>query len=467
MSESPYQDEISLRDLYLILRRNLLFILALVTVAGLATFFIARLLPTLYEAESATLVTPQPIQLQSAENLSFRPSNDVSFEAYQTLAQSRPVIEATLAALPEAGLSYRDFGGEVEVLIGPQQPDQSAPLSVIHRVRHQEPELASRLANTWAEQTLEAVRNALLASLEPISERTREEIAGLRQDLEATEAAYETFQAEDQGGTLQALLGAATQRLTELERNRARLERQQAADEARAELLLAFGPAAGPGSSAEALAAALEALGVQQTTARLGDLAAQDEALGEQLGRENPSAPPTPEPPGEALDAAALERLAALLRSLPEGAPEANLLELLNQAELRARVVELAAAEAELGRLAAQQAAFEAQAAALREEIARLERIRTRLERERTNARLAFENVVALQPFIDYLTSITPLSARILNEAAVPETPVAPRPLLATTVAIALVGVLAVLFVFLREAVRGPLPKARAPQRSL
>ena len=51
---------------------------------------------------------------------------------------------------------YRDFGGSVDRLIGPQQPTQSGPLAVTHRVRHRDAGLAARLTNAWAEAALEA-----------------------------------------------------------------------------------------------------------------------------------------------------------------------------------------------------------------------------------------------------------------------------------------------------------------------
>jgi uncharacterized protein involved in exopolysaccharide biosynthesis len=54
------------------------------------------------------------------------------------------------------------------------------------------------------------------------------------------------------------------------------------------------------------------------------------------------------------------------------------------------------------------------------------------------------------------MTVITPANARILNEATVPDAPVAPRVLLGTAIAVILAAILATVFVFLREAVRPP-----------
>lgn len=437
MTETVYQDEISLRELYLILRRNL-WLIALVTVlVGAATFLFLQAQPPSFEAEATTLVTPPPIQVQSPENISFRPGGEVSFEAYETLARSRPVVEAALAAVPEAGVSYRDFGGSVNMLIGPQQATQSGPLAVTHRVRHRDAGLAARLSNAWAEAALEAVQTSLLASLEPISERTAAEIEALRADLQASEESLRAFRVSDQGETLSTLLTAVNERLANLEREQALLEQQLAADRAGVELLLSSEAAPGAALDAESLATALEVLQSQQA---LASPATEDQEAATRLGK-----------------------LAALLRSLPDDTLEGSLTRLLNQADLRERLVGIAANEAALEQLAEQRRTFEVQASDLQARIAELEAERIQLEREQLLAESAYTDVVTLQPIINYVRQITPANARMLNEATVPEAPVAPRPLLGTAIALLVAALLSTLFVFLREAVR---PPAEAPLKA-
>lgn len=458
-------DEISLRDLYLVLRRNLPLIVLVALAAGLAAFLLARLSPQQFEAQSTTLVAPPPVQIEGAQNITFRPNAEVSFQAYRTLAESRPVIEAALAEVPEAALSYAEFGGSVELLIGSQQASQGAPLAVVHRVRHPDPEVAARLANAWANRSLAAVQEALLASLAPISERTQAELERLRAQLSRAEEAYAAFQAQDQSSVLQALLSESARRLAELERERARLELDNAAREARAQLILASEGGGGAVLDADGLATALERLAEERQGEQLEGLSAQAEALSGALNALAPGAEadpatlfPLPEVPDAAdADAETLRRLAALLRDQPAGT-EASLTWLLSQDELRRDLLAIAANRAELGQLAAQQEGARGRAAELRRQLTQLELERTQLERERSSARTAFDNVVALQPIIDYVTTITPANARVLNEAAVPTRPVAPRPLLAAAIAVVVAGVLMVLFVFLREAVR-PTPQ--------
>jgi uncharacterized protein involved in exopolysaccharide biosynthesis len=75
--------------------------------------------------------------------------------------------------------------------------------------------------------------------------------------------------------------------------------------------------------------------------------------------------------------------------------------------------------------------------------------------------------VVALQPIIAYVTELAPTNARVLSQASIPTETVGPRRLLITALAVVIVGMLAVLFVFLRDAVSSrpaPFPKGVQPE---
>lgn len=435
MSETEtYDDEISLRDLYLILLKGLPLIITISLLAGLAAFLISSFLPPSYQAESTTLVTPSPVQIQGAENLSFRPSQEVSFESYETLAKSRPVLEATVGAVPEAELRPQEFRGEISLLIGPQRPDQIVPMSVLHSVRNRDPELAARLADAWAKSTLEAVQTSLLASLDPVRGATREEITRLSEALAAVEARYENFQARDEGETLDKLLLGLTERITLSENRRDILERDLAA--ARSQLVLLL----------ETDGVAEEPLSSQQLATLLEFRQAR-----------------TPDPP-EAPDETALpettdaQESTSLAPLLELQALDTDLISLLNRVELRDLSVEIAGLEAEREQVLAQLQSYDAQAETLRSRTATLNLERGQLERELENARLAYNNVALLEPLIAYVTEVTPAKTRLLNEASVPATPVGPRRSLNTALALVIMGILTTLFVFLREAVRAPEP---------
>ena len=66
-----YDDEISLRELYLILRRGLPLILIVTTIGALASFALVVLLPATYEAEATVVSSPTTVQVQDEGALAF------------------------------------------------------------------------------------------------------------------------------------------------------------------------------------------------------------------------------------------------------------------------------------------------------------------------------------------------------------------------------------------------------------
>lgn len=423
------EDEISLRDLYLILRRGLpLVLLAALLVGGLA-YLVSSRLPKVFEAQSTTLVTPPPVQVQAAQNLTFRPPNDVSFESYETLADSRPVREATLAAVPEAGAA--GFNGRVTLLIGPQNPSQLSPLAVTHSVRDADPVRAAALANAWALSTLDAVRSSLLASLDPVRAATVTEIDQRQKALNEVETRLETFRRTDEGGTLTSLLQRLTDRIADSETRRDRLARDAAAAAARVELLSQQTATNGSSAAAAVLA---ETLSLQNPTATENDAAPNDAATRDQERR---------------------NELATLLRLQPDTLT-GDIVALLNETDLRDAAVDLVGLRAEQDRIETQLADYRQRVETLLDRIATLDLTRNRLTFELENAQSAYRNVAALEPVITYVTTVTPSNARLLSAASVPSAPRPANRTLNTTLVAVVASLLAILFVFLREAVRPP-----------
>ena len=462
MSDSehyPYEDEISLRDLYLVLRRGLPVVLLSALLVGAVAFLVSSLLPKVYEAQSTTLVTPPPVQVQGTQNLTFRPPSEVSFEAYETLADSRPVQEATLSQA-EAGLETSlgsSFNGSVTLLIGPQNPNQQAPLSVTHSVRAARPEWAAALANAWAESTLDAVKTSLLASLEPVQAATQEEVGRRKDALSKVETRFETFQRSDEGKTLTTLLERLTERIAAGEERRDALARDLASARARVELLSRTEAATGtssPGTSSPGTSASADVL------ADVLSLQDRPPSGSEQNGDDGNRADVGNRAEDDASDDDAVARqrarLATLLRLQPDDALTSDVVTLLNETELRDAAVDLAGLAAEQNRIETQLTDYQQQVESLLGRIAALNLARDRLELELTNARDAYKNVVALEPIITYVTTITPGNARVLNEASVPVEAAGPRRALNTALAVVLTLGLATLFIFLREAVSAP-----------
>ena len=425
MNESSRNDEISLRELYLILKRGLPLVIVLAAVAGLLAFAVMSFRPNLYEAESTVLITPSPVQPQRPGSLTLSLPDISSFEVYQALANSRSVLDAAVSRVSQAGISADELRrqGRLVRLLGPQRPDQVAPLSVTHVVQHSDPELAVVLADAWAESALEAVRNVLLAGLSPVAVATSTELTRAAAALEAIEVRWRTFQGQDDGEQLTSLLSGTTLQLAEGEARLAELERQIAATEAKQALL----------------------------RDRLSDLGPVTFDLLPQLAI------------AEA-EQAGLSLLRAQLEALPE-APDAQLyhqtIAILDLTEYQRTGLTLAASLAERDALLSQQQRLQAHAIELRQEMAALNEQRSRLERELSTARGAYSDAVAIQPIISYVTELAPTNARLLSQASLPSEPVGPRRLLTTVLAVVIAGMLAVVFVFLRQAVSPPSVAAK------
>ncbi|MGL4611321.1 MAG: Wzz/FepE/Etk N-terminal domain-containing protein [Trueperaceae bacterium] len=390
-------DEISLRDVYLIFRRGLPLILITALLAGAVVFIISSFLPKVYEAETTVLISPPAVSVEGVSSLSFRPPSEVSFEAYETLAGSKGILgEAAQNIDPE--LSYTDINGSVEELIGPQGSGQPAPLLVTHRVQDNDPERAIQLADAWATATLFAVQRSLFANLEPINTITGETIEPLREALSEAEKALEGFESTDRSRALEANLSNLSQLI--------------------------------------ALAKSGIVTTGQFSLAQTGEVPL------------NPSNPITLENTLNADTRFNLEQeitaREAYLETMGGGTDEDR----ANLEALRARQT----------LLAEQLAEYETSYDEARRELATLERQRRELELALENAESDYQSVIRLQPMIDYVSKLSPTNARILNSAsttvASEPAPVGPNRTLNTALAVVGVGLVMLVFVFLREAIR-------------
>jgi uncharacterized protein involved in exopolysaccharide biosynthesis len=235
-STSEFRDDISLRDLYLTFVRGLPLMIVVALIFGIIAFVYSSFLPEIYLAESTVLISPRPISVQGPGNVSFNPSSDVSFRAYETLAKSRAVLEDAaqdvVSAVPE--LTVGDVVGTLRrgtttEILGPVRSDIIAPLAVTHAVRSTDPQHTVILADAWAASSIEAVQQSLLASLDPVNRTTLDEVESLTLELDDTEARWRDFQAGDNGELLAARLAAVTVQIADGETQLSVLERQIAA----------------------------------------------------------------------------------------------------------------------------------------------------------------------------------------------------------------------------------------------
>lgn len=402
IQRSLSEDDISLRDIYLIIRKNLWLLISVPIIIAVLVFIASSLLPKQYDAESVALITPTPISV-GGNSLAYRPSNAVSFEAYQTLAESRAVLEEAVANVPDADMTYTDLNGSVQELVGPQRPDQVVSLLITHKVIHSDPELAAQLADSWVNATLNTVQKTLLNNLDPLIALTNLEAQELLIKLERAEAALADFEAKDNSASLELSL----ERLTAL------------SADAQNDLVM------------------VSELGLQNSGVSLNlDLTNDDQVTTSQSNAASVNL------------SQEITSTTAFIKTLEGLSLSANLRD-----ELNYRKALLSSLNARQSKLQEQLVEYQQNQETFQNQLASLSKEKKKLERDLENARAAYQNVVTLQPTFDYLTKLAPSNAQLLNEASIPTNASGPRRSLNAAIAGVLAGFMLLLFVFIREAV--------------
>jgi uncharacterized protein involved in exopolysaccharide biosynthesis len=406
LEAQPANDEVSLRDVYLTVKRGFFLIVGVAVLAGLVAFVVSSLLPEVYQAQSSTLVSPPPVSAQASGALSLTPGSSITFETYQTLAFSQPVLTKVIQEVPDAKLTVAQLSsmGSLEEIIGPQSQSQAVPLEVVHKITATDPRLATKLANTWAESTVAVVQSSLLANLAPVNATTESEVTRLKAELDEAEAAYQAFNSQNNLSLLQAREASLSATI----------------DDAENQLVVLPGTGLSISSSG----------GLQAPKVNLEQEIVADEAflssLQQQAGQH----------PSQALEQQIVSRQ-ALLSSL----------------------------KARQALLAQQLVNYRSEYQQVEEKLATIGAKGDELKRDLSNAKTAYQSVVALAPDIAYLSKLTPHSARVFSNASVPVSPVGPHRLRNTVLAFVIGGILALLFVFLREAVSSPPLEAKPASR--
>lgn len=420
----PSSDDISLRDLYLILRRSLVPIAIAALLAGAAAFVITSLLPTVYRSTAVVQLLPSPLGDQQASGLEFNPRTILSFEAYRSIALDNAVLDRTLAALEETGLRRGELKRSLELrrLSGPDNPNQIAPLAVEHIVTGEQPERVAQIAAAWSQASLEAVRNAMTLSIDSMAATTRESLQRRQLAVEESEAAWQAFQARDDRDAIKLLLDDVNNRLAQTDSRHDTLERLIAVGSARQAFLRDQLAATEPGTPVE---------------------------IGGQLASMVETGLLSPE---------AAAQLRVLLAQAPERAQEMeqDLLLLLLRADLQEETTQLVAYIAEQDVIQDRMTALESQAESLRGRLAELNRSAAELERNMLTARESLTIVADIAPIIDYAGELVATSASLLSGPVPSSSAFGGGRVFNAVVTFLLVGSLAVLFVFLREAVRDP-----------
>jgi uncharacterized protein involved in exopolysaccharide biosynthesis len=191
---APPPDEISLRELYLVLKRRAPWIVAAAAVAAVAAgLFLTSRAPT-YVAEATAVVARAPIEVDLGTSLRFRPEVNLTYDTYQTLAFSRGVLEE-LALERSVEVAELRRALTLERVTGASNQATSF-LAVAHQVADRDPQRAAQLANLWAEATVRRARDLLLENLDAVEVITGEGLDTAREALLQAEIALQDYTAQ-------------------------------------------------------------------------------------------------------------------------------------------------------------------------------------------------------------------------------------------------------------------------------
>ncbi len=278
--ESLKDDEVSLRELYLVFRRGLPWIIGAALLAGALAFASTLRHTPVFVASAAVLVSPLPVEGESSgagQRLSLERSGAVPFEAYRELALSDAVLEDALSRVPgtDMGAAGLRAAGSLRRDTRPNQTGEDVSLVVTHIVTLPEPERAAALADAWAQSTVAAVHDLRAATLSEIEAATGAAAARLEKTLQSAQTQLQDFQAQNQGSLAAARVQGLTAELVEGEAELRSLSRAADASRARLETLRAQRQTNTPSRMAD----------VQREEITLSGLLAEQESLQAQLQR--------------------------------------------------------------------------------------------------------------------------------------------------------------------------------------
>jgi uncharacterized protein involved in exopolysaccharide biosynthesis len=445
----PYDDEISLRELYLILVRGLPLILIVTVIAAAITAAVMLIQPSTYEANANVLTAPASVQSNAGGALTVRPLTSIDRPTYEAIADNVTVFDEIEATLTGQGYDLT----AVEACDEPTLEQLSAEngLTMTHKAACQDPELAAAFATTWAGVTVDRIRQTLFSNLENAQAETTRAVERQRERLDAAIDAQATFANEGLASKrveLEVLETGLINRGLRLADLDARIARSDAS--------LAF------------LTRQLEANDVAVPSAALTvgvtpqDVANRDASptvnTGSEAGTDGETPDDaavlnTPDAAGEtqrtaplqlnvtADGAGDLQRAAGLVTAQSDWVREAQRLEGLR---------------AERQQLASLQERDRARTTQLRADVNELTARQVRIEREVSEAESAYQALAGLVPTLTFVSELTPGNTRVLAPAEIPEVPSGRSLILVTALAAVVTFMAMTLFVFLREAVKEP-----------
>lgn len=224
-------DDLSLRDLLLVLRRHLRWVLGLpISLAVLAALYAVLLVPDAYVAVATASILPDRVESRLEGKITSAAAPGFSTEEVQRIALSRPVLQEALAVLQErraaAGWDDADALRRSLTLDFPRpqavSPGAEPPSSLVaFAARSPDAAAAAEAANAWASRTLEAINRLPTQRLGVSITAMRRELKAADERLAAAESAFRRLEASRSLVLQEASLEADV-------RERARLDAQRA-----------------------------------------------------------------------------------------------------------------------------------------------------------------------------------------------------------------------------------------------
>ncbi len=238
------EDEISLREIWLILKRRWQLLLAVpltaLTGALLYSFFLAT---PLYASSTTVSATSLQVQSQLEQKIQVQQTNLLpGFDGFRAVALSDEVLREVWATLNREGAlpaAWQDEGAQpgsermsrfLELKDrSPKEQELPAGLLVEMSVKAPMPALAAQTANLWASATIKRVNELPLSRLKASLEALDEQIAPAERAYREAQARWEAFNRTTSYSQDKAELEAKTLERVNLDTERAGLERDLAA----------------------------------------------------------------------------------------------------------------------------------------------------------------------------------------------------------------------------------------------
>ncbi len=242
------EEEISLREIYLILKKHARWIVApAILFTVLAAIYVFFLVAPEFTSEATLTVQSTQIQAKSSDQLQTQTVQGFSNSQITTIATSRPVLEQVLKTaqadkdVPGAWLKENfdaeQFGKKLKVNFAaatPGSPDQvSVPIFTL-TANAPNAAISAVVANTWANQTVTRLNQLPKDRLESTITTIQGQLDRAEKNLATTEQAFQTFSTSSTLVQDQAELTASTDERTKLTDELA--QAIQALDEIKAQL---------------------------------------------------------------------------------------------------------------------------------------------------------------------------------------------------------------------------------------